>query len=99
MRSSSAFRSFLVNFHFDWCGDLFVVLLEVEQAGLDIAEGVEVVGRNDFTLDDGKVDLHLIEPRRVDGQVDQTQGGPAVFEPVDGGLSAVGGAVVDHPVS
>ena len=73
------------------------MLLEVEQAGLDVAMGVEVVGRNDFTLDDGKVDPHLIEPRRVDGQVDQTEGGPAVFEPVEGGLSVVGGAIVDHP--
>src|SRR3984893_1206802 len=81
MRSSSAFRSFLVNFHVDWCGDWSLVLLEVEQAGLDIAEGVEVVGRNDFTLDDGKVNLHLIEPRRVGVQGGATQGGPAFFEP------------------
>ncbi len=29
--------------------------------------------------------------------MDQPQGGPAVFEPVDAGLAAVGGAVVDHP--
>src|SRR6185369_11770949 len=82
---------------FERCGDLFVVLLEVEQAGLGVAEVAEVVGRNDFTLDDGEVDLHLIKPGGVDGQVDQPQGGPAVFEPVDGGLAAVGGAVVDHP--
>jgi hypothetical protein len=29
---------------FERCGDLFVVLLEVEQSGLDLVEGVEVVG-------------------------------------------------------
>ena len=31
------------------------------------------------------------------GQVDQAQFRPAILEPVDAGLSAVGGAVVDHP--
>src|SRR6185312_4976755 len=39
--------------------------------------------------------LHDGEPGGVDGQVDQPQCGPAVLEPVDGGLAAVGGAVVD----
>ena len=44
MRWSRAFRSSLVNFHSNRVGDLFVVLLEVEQAGLDLVEGVESLG-------------------------------------------------------
>lgn len=72
------------------------MLLEVEQAGLDVAEVAEVVGRKDFTLDGGRADLHLMKPGRVDEQVDQPQGGPAVIGPVDGDMTAVGGAVVDH---
>ena len=51
------------------------MLLEVEQAGLGVAEVAEVVGRNDFTLDDGEVDLHLIKPGGVDGQVDSRRVG------------------------
>jgi len=53
----------------------------------------EVVGRNDLTLhDDGEVDLHLIEPgpRGRAGWISRRVG-QRVFEPVDGGLAAVGG--------
>ena len=54
MRLSRAFRSSLVKLPFERGCDLFVVLLEVEQAGLDLVEGAEVVGREDFTLHDRK---------------------------------------------
>ena len=38
-------------------GDLLVVVLEREQARLDRGEVGEVVGREDFALDDREVDL------------------------------------------
>jgi len=97
MRLSRAFRSSLVKLPFERGCDLFVVLLEVEQAGLDLVERVEVVGRDDFTLHDGEVDLHLIEPGRAHRKVNQAQSGPAMLEPVDADLTAMGGAVVDYP--
>jgi len=43
MRSSSV-QIVFGELPFERCGDLFVVLLEVEQSGLDLVEGVEVVG-------------------------------------------------------
>jgi hypothetical protein len=45
----------------------------------------------------GEVDLDLVQPRRVDGQVDQAQVAPHALQPLDGCLAAVGGAVVDDP--
>ncbi|MGH9116325.1 MAG: hypothetical protein ACRD0A_00110 [Acidimicrobiales bacterium] len=38
-------------------GGLFVAALEGEQAGLDLGEVGEVVGGEDFALDDREVDL------------------------------------------
>ena len=43
------------------------------------------------------VDLDLVEPAGVDGQVDEDQVAPAALEPVDRALAAVVGAVVDDP--
>jgi hypothetical protein len=63
-------------------------------------EGVEVgqiVGAQDLALQDGVVDLDLVEPGRVYGQVHQLRGRPGLAHPVEGALSTVGGAVVHDP--
>ena len=39
-----------------------IVILEGEQPVLECGEGVEIVRREDLLLDDGEVDLNLIEP-------------------------------------
>jgi hypothetical protein len=62
-------------------GDLLVVVLEGQQRGLCLGEAAEVVWGQDFALDDREVDLDLVEPGGVDGQVDQVQGGPGALEP------------------
>jgi len=36
-------------FPLEWCGDLLVVLLEVEQSGFDLVEIAEVVKRDDLS--------------------------------------------------
>lgn len=41
-----------------------VARLEVDEAFLDSREVSEVVGRYDFSLDDGEVDLDLVSTRR-----------------------------------
>ena len=60
-------------------------------------EGVEVgevVGVDDLALDDGEVDLGLVEPAGVDGGVDDDQVRPGALEAVDAALAAMRGAVV-----
>src|SRR5262249_54712513 len=60
----------------------------------------EVVRRQDFAVDDREVDLDLVEPGGVYGQVDQVQGRPLALEPAGGGLAAgtaAGGFDPVHP--
>src|SRR4029453_12238651 len=52
--------------------------------------------RLDPAVQDREVDLHLVEPGGVVGQVDQAQRRPLALEPADGGLATVGAAVVCH---
>ena len=49
--------------------DAFVVALEVQKSLLDRFQAREVVRGERFALDDREVDLDLIEPARVHGQV------------------------------
>ena len=44
----------------------FPVVLEVEQAFGQLVQAGEVVRGKDFSLDDGEVDLDLIEPTGMD---------------------------------
>ena len=64
-------------------GDFLVMGLEAEDPGFGRLEGGTVVGRPGLSLEDGEVDLDLVEPAGVDGQVDQAQVGPAALEPLD----------------
>jgi hypothetical protein len=66
------------------CGDLLVVVLEFQQSGFQFVESVEVIGRECLSLYNREVDLDLIEPRGVDGRVDQ----PQAFVGCGGGLRA-----------
>jgi len=43
-------------------GDLFVAAAEGQELRLERVEVGEVVGGDDFALDDGEVDLGLVEP-------------------------------------
>src|SRR5918996_6213263 len=76
---------------------LFVMVLEAEEAILDFGQRGEVVRRQHFALDDGEIDLDLVEPARVDRRVDENEAGPAGAQPRPGALAAVGGSVVDDP--
>ena len=60
-----------------------VAVLECGEAFGDLLEVGESLGGDDFAPDDGKDDLDVIQPGRVDGQVDQRQGGLSAFEAVD----------------
>jgi hypothetical protein len=58
-------------------GDLVVVALELVQGAGEVSEVVEVVGCEQFALDDREGDLDLVEPTGVQRQVDEGEVSPA----------------------
>ena len=54
-------------------------------------------GREGFALQDREVDLDLVDPARVGGQVHQGEIVELCLETVDGALAAVNGAAVNDP--
>ncbi len=77
------------------CG--VVAVFECSESVPDLGQVGEVVGRDDLALDDGEVDLHLVQPGGVDGGVDKYRVRERRGESVCGLLPAVGGAVVHDP--
>src|SRR5712691_6348987 len=77
--------------------DLVVAALELVEGAGEGGGAVEVVGVEQLALDDRVVDLDLVEPAGVDGQVDEDEVAPAALEPIDRALAAMVGAVVDDP--
>ena len=71
--------------------------LEGEETLLEFGQRREIVGREDLPLNDGEVDLDLIEPTGVDRSVDEDGIGPFVAQTVGGFLASVSGAVVHDP--
>lgn len=49
----------------------FVEFLEIKNAGLEFSEIHEVIRGQDFTLEDGKINLDLSEPTGMDGGMNQ----------------------------
>src|SRR5712691_1879198 len=78
-------------------GGLLVVVLEGEQTLLEFGEGGEVIGSKDLALNDGEIDLDLIEPAGMDRGVDEHDRGPRGAQTVGGFFAAVGGTVVGNP--
>ena len=65
-------------FPFEGGGDGLIVALEAQESVFDSLERGEVIGDQDFTLDDRKIDLDLVEPAGVDGVCTSTRLGKAV---------------------
>ena len=82
---------------FEGSGGLLVAALEGGEALFDVGQVDEVVRGEDLALDDGVVDLDLVEPGSVDRQLHEYGVGPPGVEAVAGFLAAMAGAVVDHP--
>src|SRR5438552_9846245 len=78
-------------------GRVDVTVLKAAQAILDGRERWEVVGREDFALDDREVDLDLVQPTGVDGRVHEHNLGSLGLEPHDGALTTMGRGVVHDP--
>ena len=75
----------------------FVVGLKSKQAFLELGQGTEVIGGQNFSLNDRQVDLDLVEPTGVDRSVDQNGIGPLGAETVSGLLPAMSGTFIYDP--
>ena len=71
--------------------------LESEQALFEFGQRGEIVGRQDFSLNDREIDLDLVEPTGVDGSVDEDRVGPFGAETFDRFLAPMSGTVVHDP--
>ena len=76
---------------------LLVPGLESQYAGFDLARIREVIGGQDFALDNREVDLHLVEPGSMQGQVDQPHVSETSSHAADGHLAPMAGTDVDDP--
>ena len=72
------------------------MVLKGEQMVLEVGDGGEVIGSEDLALDDGEIDLDLVEPAG-NGSVNQYDRGPRGAQAVSGFEPAVGGTVVGNP--
>ena len=77
--------------------DHFEMAFELPEGMGDFVCGFEIVGRQHFSLDNGKVYLDLIEPTAVHRSMNQLQAGVALLEPLHTGRSSMRGAIVHNP--
>ena len=75
----------------------FPVVLKADEPLCELAKPGEVVRRENLSLDDGEVDLDLIQPTGMNGSVNENQPGELLLEAGDGSVAAVGAAVIDDP--
>ena len=75
----------------------FVIALECQQSFLDGGQRGEVVGGKDFALDDGEVDLDLIEPTGMNRTMHDNQSWKLLLESGNAARPAMRGAIVHDP--
>ena len=63
----------------------------------EIGQRTEIVGREDFSLDNREIDFDLVEPTGVDRGVDEDRIRPLVAQTLDGFLTSMSGTVVHNP--
>src|SRR5450759_2124479 len=78
-------------------GEVLVAVLEGEDPGSELLERGGVGRGEDLALEDAEVDLDLVEPARVDREMDGHEARVRFDEPSNGGLAAVRAAVVEDP--
>jgi len=74
-----------------------VILLEAQQSLRDLLDAGEIIGGEGFALDDGEVDLDLVEPTGVNRAVDRDQVGKGVGQASHAGRPAMRGAIIHNP--
>src|SRR6266508_6470531 len=78
-------------------GDSLVVVLERQQSLLDGGQRREVVGRKHLALNDGEVDLDLVEPTGEHWTMNGNQAWKLLLESSDALGAAMRGAIVHDP--
>ena len=73
---------------------LVIAVLESHQAPAEGIEVCKIAGREQLTLDDGEVDLDLVQPTGVDWRMNQNDIGPFGFETMSRPQPTMGGAIV-----
>src|SRR5208283_1648645 len=75
-------------------GGALIAVLESNRTAFEGFEIGEIAWREELTLNNGEVDLDLVEPTRMDRRVDQDDVWPLGSQSSSGTLAAVGGTVV-----
>jgi hypothetical protein len=70
-------------FPLEGLGDGLIVILESQDLMCWVLRRSEVVRFQDFASQDGEVDLDLVQPAGMDGQMDQEKLGPPVEQSID----------------
>ena len=82
----------------EWFGGPLVASLEGHHVPLQIGQALEVAGGKQLALNDGEVDLDLIEPTGVNRRVNQNDVGPSASKAVGSASTTVAGAIVGNQV-
>jgi hypothetical protein len=78
-------------------GNLFVVLLKSQETLLEFRQRREIIWCEDLALNNGEVNLDLIQPTDVHRSVEWDQGRPLVLKATDALRAAMRGAIVHDP--
>ena len=78
----------------EWLGGILIAALECDQAAFEGREIGEVARREELALNDGEVDLDLVEPAGMDRCVDQNDVWPFGSQSGSGSPAAMGRTVV-----
>ena len=81
----------------EWGSRLLVVFLKGEKALLELGKRGEIIGSEYFPLDDGEINLDLIEPTGVNRGVHEDGIGSAGSDAFNRPLAAMSRAVVHDP--
>lgn len=82
---------------FKGLGRRFPVVLKIEESLRQNVQVWEIAGRQNLPLDNGEVDLHLVEPTGMDRRVDQDQLWIRALQALHSPEAAVSRTVVDDP--
>ena len=75
---------------------LLVMALESQEALFEFDQRGEVIWCEDFSLNDGEIDLNLIEPTGVNRRMNQNDAGPSGSKAVGSASTTVAGAIVGN---
>lgn len=76
---------------------MFIAFLKTHEAILKMGERGKIVGREHFSLDDGEIDLNLIDPAGMNRGMHQKSVGPPGSNAIDCFLPAMSRAVIHDP--